>query len=296
MLKLILFILFTVTAPLFAHAATDNCIAVIISGSESRKFWADVIKGAQQAGKELDIMIHARGTVNDHDSVGQRYVLRHTMKKYNCQGVLIAPSDASRNRDIAKLHQKGIPTVYIDRDTGGDRLAVVKTDNYQAGWFAAQKLYDKLGANANIALFRVHPDVTSTAAREQGFIDHASELGLNIVSDTYLGSRIGEARGKADDVFAQAQHIDGIFTPNDTTTVGVIMAREQYKRHQGIIHIGFDESDFIRHSVDAHRLHGYITQQPFVMGYQGIQTLHQALSGNLPLADIATPINYFSQE
>jgi ribose transport system substrate-binding protein len=118
----------------------------------------------------LGVTIHARGTINDMDSKGQKFLLDHTINKYKCYGLVIAPSDVSRNKDITRLLAEGIPSVYIDRDTGGDRLAVIKTDNYAAGVLAAKNLHQALRGRNRVVLFRLKKGVTSTDDRELGFL------------------------------------------------------------------------------------------------------------------------------
>ena len=277
-----------------AKADEKSCIAVIVSGSESRPFWSSVIAGAVQAGNELGVKIHARGTVNDKDDKGQKRILYSILKKHHCNGVVIAPSDVSRNEDVYFLKQKGIPTVYVDRDTGGERIASIKTDNQAAGMLAATKLSKALKGKKRVILFRLQKGVTSTDARELGFTEKAEELGLNIVASPYLGSRVGTARQKAQETLRLHPNIDGIFTPNDTTTVGVIKARETYGKNTELIHIGFDENDVIIENLKKGKLSGYLTQSPFEMGYQAIYTLQHALINGLPANDITTQINYHS--
>ncbi|MEI8633827.1 hypothetical protein P4S72_20545 [Vibrio sp. PP-XX7] len=58
MLSVLISYLCMVSLP--GKAAVDTCVAVIVSGSEVRPFWSNVIDGALQAGSELGLKIHAR--------------------------------------------------------------------------------------------------------------------------------------------------------------------------------------------------------------------------------------------
>ncbi|MDW6004646.1 substrate-binding domain-containing protein [Vibrio mangrovi] len=292
-------LILTLALPVIASpepADRENCVTVITSGSVTRPFWSQVVAGATQAGKELGLKVYARGTVEDSDAVGQKFVLDNTMKLFRCQGLVIAPSDISRNQDIARLKGENIPAVYIDRDTGGERLASVTTDNYAAGQLAAKKMGEALGYHGNILLFRLKKGVASTDARERGFSDEAKKIGLKIVAETYLGTQVGDARSKAGKLLEQFQRVDGIFTPNDTTTIGVLIARENHKEQTNIIHIGFDEQKMIVDSLKKGKLYGYIIQLPFKMGYQGVWLIHQALQGKKIQGKMHTPIQFISRQ
>ncbi|SHO57280.1 substrate-binding domain-containing protein [Vibrio quintilis] len=273
----------------------ENCIAMVVSGSDSRQFWSKMINGARLAGKELGIDVFARGTVNDNDTKGQKFILDNLMEKYRCRGVLIAPSDVSRNQDVARLKQQNIPVIYIDRDTGGDRLISVKTDNEVAGALAARKMAEKLGGRGNVLVFRLQKGVVSTDAREAGFVREARKAGLKVMISGYLGTRIGDAKARAGKKMLQTAEVNGIFTPNDTTTIGVLQAREMLNIYRDAIHIGFDQDTYIISALKQGMLHGYIAQLPFDIGYQATYALYQALHGESLKEDIKVKVLYIDQ-
>ncbi len=277
-------------------AMAEECLAVVISGSELRPFWSEVIQGAERAGSELGIRLYIRGTINDKDSNGQKIILHRFINEHGCRGVVIAPSDPSRNEDISLFKSKGIPTVYIDRDTGGERIASVTTDNYAAGQLAAAKMADAVGRGGKVALFRLEKGVASTDAREDGFLYEAKKRGLDIVADPYLGTRVGDARSMARKTLQNINNLDGIFTPNDTTTIGTIIAREVLKKHKNVVHIGFDDDPFIMESLNKGKLLGYITQSPYEIGYQGVYAVYQAMDGQMPEEEIHTPVVYVDEK
>ncbi|MCE0492625.1 substrate-binding domain-containing protein [Vibrio salinus] len=276
-------------------AKARQCLALVLSGSASRPFWSKVVDGATQAGNELGYDIHVRGTINDNDSSGQMHILQYFIRKYQCNGVVIAPSGSAINKYVSQLKKQNIPTVYIDRDTGGERIATVKTDNYAAGKLAAQKMSEALGGHGKVVLFRLKEGVASTDARESGFVDEAKKKGIDIVADPYIGTRVGEARNRVKSTLLQLNEMDGIFTPNDTTTVGTILVKDSINIHKGVVHIGFDDSPIIVKSFKEEKLQGYITQSPYQMGYQGVYVVHKAIKGKLTKEKINTSVIYIGK-
>jgi ribose transport system substrate-binding protein len=136
---------------------------------------------------------------------------------------LPANSDA-RLREVELLKQQGIPTVYIDRDVGGARVSVVKTDNALAGRLAAQAMLKELNGKGNIAVLGYKKGILTTGVLQAAFIYAAIGGGLKIKVNEFLSTRVGEARVKAFDILNNEENIDAIFTANEITTVATILA------------------------------------------------------------------------
>ena len=278
----------------FESFATAECIGVVTAGG-GQGFWGDVIKGANQAGKELGIEIHARGAVDEANVEGQRYIIE-SMIKSGCKGLVLAPNSEDRKKDAAQLKAKGIPTVFIDRDIGGDRISIIKTENFSAGEKAGIEMAKALDGKGKIALLRFNEDVASTTARENGFIKGATNGGLEIVVDQYIGTMVGEARSEAYRILKRLKKIDGIFTPNESTTLGVIKALERLNKAGEVVHIGFDAHKIMIESLNSHHIYGFIVQHPFQMGYQGVHTVYGAMHGKDVKQEVDTDVVFISRE
>ncbi len=254
-----------------------NCIGVVTAGGGAG-FWREVQQGAQQAAKDLNIKVIVRGPIDEINSKGQSSVIKSVIQ-WGCLGLVLAPNSADRKQDVKVLKQQGIPTVYIDRDVGGERVSVIKTQNYQAGILAGIKMAKALKGQGRIALLRMSKDVITTTHRENGFIKGATEGGLEIVFDGYIGSTIGKARKNAKKLLSSLKDINGIFTPNESTTLPTIKVLQNLPQHVNALHIGFDAHDLIIESVLNKSMYGFITQKPFLMGYKGVVTAHKAMQG-----------------
>jgi ribose transport system substrate-binding protein len=261
----------------FASPAKAECIAVVTAGG-GQSFWQKVINGAVQAGKELNIEIYARGAIDEANVTGQSKIINIAIKQ-GCRGLVLAPNSIQRKIDVTQLKNQGIPTVYIDRDVGGPRISVIKTENFSAGELAGKEMAKALGGNGKVVLMRVKAGVVSTTSRENGFIKGASNGGLEIIEDQFIGTMVGEARFKAYSILKDLEKFNGIFTPNEATTIGVLKALEKLKIEHKVIHIGFDAHKIIINSLKAGHIYGFIEQRPFQMGYQGVKTVYRAMHG-----------------
>ncbi len=259
---------------LAVSATAKDCIGVIPAGS-GHAFWNSVEAGAKQAGRELGIEIYYRGPADESRTEVQNTVIERVLEK-GCKGLVIAPGAPERAANVAALRAQGIPTVYIDRDTGwADVVGVIATNNYEAGKLAAEKMAEALQGKGNVALLRLKKGVASTDAREQGFLEGATAAGLTIVTDDYLGTQVGDARETAEkSLRGKLTELDGVFTPNESTTIGTLQALQRLNKAGQVIHIGFDSSQTLIRAMKTGKLYGLVVQQPFEMGYQGVYMAH----------------------
>ena len=276
------------------HSLAAECIGVVTAGG-GQGFWRSVIKGANQAGKELDIKIYARGAIDEVNVEGQRSIIESAIK-LGCTGLVLAPNSKEQKKEVAQLKAQGIPTVFIDRDIGGDRISIIKTENYLAGEKAGIKMAKALRGKGKIALLRMNENVIATTSRENGFIKAATSEGLEIVVDQYIGIRVGETRTKAYQILKESPDIDGIFTPNESTSIGVMKALERLKKSGKVVHIGFDAPEIMIEALKSHHIYGFIVQHPFQMGYLGVYTVHSAMHGKVVKQKINTDAVFVNRE
>jgi len=278
----------------FGAVAGAECIGVVTAGG-GKGFWGDVRKGALHAGKELGIAVYVKGAVDESNFTAQRLIIDYMVEK-GCRGMVIAPNSEERNKDVAQLKAQGIKTVNIDRDMGGERISVIKTNNSSAGELAGREMVKALKGKGRVAVFRFDKNVTTTTSRENAFIKEAVKGGLEIVVDQYLGTMVGDARRKAVTILKKAGNLDGIFTPNESTTMGTIAALRELNMAGKPIHIGFDSSDFMIKALKSNQIYGFVVQRPFEMGYLGVHTVYQALQGKSISDKIDTGVLFVNRD
>jgi len=277
----------------FGCSAASRCIGVVGAGVSS--YWDDVYKGANQAAKELGIKVYTRGTFDETDQLGQRAIINYFIEKNGCNALVIAPNSTERKADVNKLKAIGIPTVYIDRDMGGDVVSIIASDNAQAGSQAGKEMVKALLGKGKIAMLRFDKNVKTTSLREENFKAEVIKAGLEITLDEQLSTTIGLGRSRAFELLKNVDNFDGIFTPNAITTIAVIKALERLNKTD-ILHIGFDADEVIIKSLETGHVHGIFLQQPFQMGYQGVHMAYLAMQGEKIKQNIVTATVFVSSE
>ena len=251
------------------NAKEEACIGVVLGGADS--FFQHVLQGATDAGEALGVKVSLRGP-SGFDKLTAQISIIETLRKRGCDAFVIAPISSDIDNIVNSLWEQGIPSVYIDRDTDGnhDAVSIIATDNYQAGRKAGEQMIKALSGKGKVALLRLKKGITSTDKREKGFYDVVTDAGLDVVVDEYIGVEVGEAYQNGKQLADRLSGVAGVFTPNETTTEGMLRVWNKIALAQLPVHIGFDLSPIIAQGIEMKQVHGVVIQDPHGMGYQGV--------------------------
>ncbi len=161
-------------------------------------------------------------------------------------------------------------------------LSFVASDNHRGGELAADEMGRLLAGRGRVLVLRYQEGVASTEAREKGFVDEIRSAfsGIEIVSSNqYAGATRETARSAAENLLNRYGDLDGVFTPNESSTAGMLLALEDLGRAGKIRFLGFDASDVFVSAMKAGELQGVVVQNPFRMGELGVKTLIDHLRG-----------------
>ena len=129
--------------------------------------------------------------------------------------------------------------------------------------------------SGKIGIVSVNASTDSTVQREKGF--RAAFEGTDFeILETQYGD--GDA-AKSKDIAANyiTEGVVGIFGGNEGSTVGTGNAIKEAGGE--VIGVGFDKSDTIIQLIEEGHLLATMSQNPDVMGYEGIKTAVKALEG-----------------
>ncbi len=144
-----------------------------------------------------------------------------------------------------------------------------------------------LGGKGRVLVLRYQEGVSSTDAREKGFLErlHKQFPGIEVVSSNqYAGATRDTARRAGENLLDRyGNGLQGIFTPNESSTAGMLLALTDSGRAGKIRFIGFDNSEIFIDAMRAGSLDGIVVQNPFRMGELGVKTMVDHLLGK-PIA------------
>lgn len=264
---------------LFVPAASlraQDCIGVVTSGGGA-SFWQQVGSGAQDAGAAEKVAVYVRGPIREGDVAGQLQIIEKILQ-HACKALVIAPAGAAISARAAELKLRGVSTLYIDRDAAGSDavVAVLSTDNFNAGVMAGEQMAKALGGRGAVALLRHQRGISSSTEREEGFIQGATAGGLHVVFDQYLGDSNQLVLSQFSDALPR---LTGVFTPNQSTTLLTLGALRRLNAASRVTHIGFDGDSVLVEAIRSGELAGVVLQQPYQMGYLSVQQAARLLRG-----------------
>src|SRR5689334_3426212 len=280
-------------------------LAVIPKGT-THEFWKSIHAGAIQAAQELDaagdsVHIIWKGPLREDDREQQVQVVEGFTSQ-GVSGIVLAPLDnRALVRPVEEAKNAGVPTVIIDSGLESDQIvSFVATDNYKGGELCAERLGTLLGGKGKVLVLRYQEGSNSTEQREKGFLDKMKSAypGIMIVSsDQYAGATRETAKRASENLLNRfGADLNGIFTANESSTVGMLLALQDIAKAGKIRFVGFDASQTLLDAMRAKQLDGVAVQNPMKMGYLGVKTMVAHLKGQSVDKRIDTGVSLVTPE
>lgn len=273
-------------------------IAVIPKGT-SHEFWKSIHAGANKAKLELgqqgqNINIIWKGPEREDDRNAQINVVE-TFLSQQVDGIVLAPLDSqSLSRPVDEAAKQKVPVVIIDSGLNSKNyVSFVATDNEKGGYLGGQRLVEVLGGKKRVLLMRYQQGSASTELREAGFMRAMKGApGIQMVSqDQFGGATVDTAYKTGQNLLSRfGTQIDGIFTPNESTTRGMILALKDAGLLGKVKLVGFDASPDLVQALQAGQVQGLVVQDPVKMGYLGVKTLVASIKGQKVDARVDTGV------
>jgi ribose transport system substrate-binding protein len=276
----------------------QKVIAVIPKGV-SHSFWQTVKSGAETAGKDLNVKIDWKGPAQETDISGQINMVEDAINR-RVDGIVLAPSHGDSLVPIVTRAQKeGIPVTIFDSGISTEQyLSYVSTDNRQGGVVAAKRIGEKLGVKGKVAILGVKKGSVSTDEREEGFKETIEQQfpGIRIAQFLYGEANAVKSLSAAEDILTAHPDLNGLFASNESSTVGALRAIRQSNLVGRIVLVGFDATPDLVNNVKDGAIDSLVLQNPFKMGYEGVKTVVDKLSGQVPQKRIDTGVKLLTKE
>lgn len=301
---------FSVLAVLAAFACSGKkeagrlTIAVIPKGT-SHVFWQSIHAGAARAASELGVDIIWRGPLREDDRDAQVTEVEGFVSR-GVSGIVLAPLDETALvAPVTTAVKHGIPVVVFDSGLkSDDYVSFVATDNLKGGRLGGERLAEILGGKGKVVLLRYSEGSDSTNKREQGFLEAIQEKpGLTLVSDNQYGGADVEGAYKKGEALLSGYKkadgrldVDGIFCPNESTTLAMLRVLEDNGWAGKVRFVGFDSSDKLVQGLRDGHLQGLVLQDPVRMGYLGVKSMVAHLKGEKVEKRIDTGVHMVTPE
>jgi ribose transport system substrate-binding protein len=266
-----------------APSANKRLTIAVIPKGTTHEYWRGVHAGAVQAKEEMDaagdsINIIWKGPLREDDREQQVQVVEGFTSQH-VDGMVLAPLDNhALVRPVEEARAAGVPTVIVDSGLESeDIVSYVATDNHKGGELAADRLGQLLDGKGKVLLLRYAEGSASTTERERGFMERIKSAypGMTVVSsDQYAGTTRESAKKASENLLNRfGGDLQGIFTPNESSTIGMLLALQDIGKAGKIKFVGFDIGPLLIEAMRAKHLDGTAVQNPMRMGYLGVKTI-----------------------
>ncbi len=259
-------------------------IAVIPKGT-THSFWKSVEAGARGAARSNGVEIVWKGPLKENDRAQQIALVEQFISE-GVSGIVLAPlDDVALLRPVRSARARGIPVVIIDSDlqatAGEDYVSFVATDNRRGGRMGGAELARILNGQGKVVLLRYQEGSASTRERETGFLEALAEHpGIEVtVQNRYAGPTAGEAKDAAMNLLDKLRECDGIFCPNESSAVGMLLALRQTNLAGRKAFVGFDASATLVEGLRKGEIQALVSQNPTRMGAEGVRAMVRHLTG-----------------
>jgi ribose transport system substrate-binding protein len=271
-----------------SSADPDRTTIAVIPKGTSHVFWQSVHAGAAKAAQELGVDIIWRGPLREDDRASQVSEVEGFITR-GVSGIVLAPLDeAALVGPVNDAMRAGIPVVIFDSGLkGNDYVSFVATDNQHGGRLAGEGLARLLPDGGKAVMLRYAEGSASTNEREAGFLEEiAKHKNVEVVSSNqYGGADVEGAYKRAEAMLHRFRRpdgslgIDGIFTPNESTTLAMLRVLQGSGWAGKVKFIGFDASDTLVKGLSDGHIDGLVLQNPVNMGYLAVTTMVEHLKG-----------------
>jgi len=284
-----LFVIAGCTKPTGTTTGSKKLTIAVIPKGTTHEFWKSIHAGSNKAAQELtaqgtEVEVIWKGPLREDNREAQIQVVEGFTTQ-GVSGIVLAPlDDRALVRPVEDAKRASVPTVIIDSGLQTDAIvSFVATDNRKGGSLAADRMGQLLNGKGKVLVLRYAEGSASTTEREEGFLTEikAKFPEIELVStDQYAGATRDTAKSTSENLLNRfGDDIQGIFTPNESSTAGMLLALQDIKKAGKISFVGFDASQAFIDAMNKGELHGIVVQNPFNMGYLGVKTMVDQLLG-----------------
>jgi ribose transport system substrate-binding protein len=213
-------------------------------------------------------------------------------------GLILFPGDSVVLAEPVKniYNRNDIPVVVTDIGLeSGEVVTFIITDNYEGGVSGAELMAENVPDGAKVITFDHAPASNNAQNRQAGFEDRAKELGLNVQDEKFMKLSMEEGRRVMEDTLVAIPDIAGVFFFNANPAQGAYSALEGAGRTD--VHlVSFDIDPVSYQMVKDGKILGLIVQDPFKMGYEGVNAMMTYLTGGDPPERMDIPTKLCTQE
>ena len=275
--------------------ARQHKVAMVVKSTQT-DFWRSVFAGAEAAAAEYNVELTTMGPETEEDYETQNRMVAEAVAD-GAEALVFSAIDYENNAAaVDAAGQAGVKIVSIDSGVDSDQVGTyIGTDNYAAGRMAAQAALEGVEGELVVGLVNYDESTANGQERERGVRDALTESGrARVAASVTTLVEAGRAQTDTADLLRNNPEINAVFAFNEPTSVGAARAVAELGLSDEVFLVGFDSNVATIDGLQEGSVDALIVQNPYAMGYLGVESAYQLLSGQgaglEPTVDTATQI------
>ena len=253
----------------------------LVTKSTTSAFWHSVKAGAGAAAAEYNLDFTFEGPEKEEDYETQNRMIREAVER-GAEALVISAVDYNANAEaVDQAAKKGLQIVVIDSDVNSSGvISRIGTNNDAAGEMAARALLDGEEEVLHVGIVNYDVNSANGQQREEGFrrvIQESPRVAdittINVISTTE-DARIGTEK-----LLKEHPEINAIVTFNEWTSLGVGWAIPGQGLADATRVVAFDSNVVNVGMLETGEVDALIVQNPYAMGYLGVEAAYRLLNG-----------------
>jgi ribose transport system substrate-binding protein len=212
-------------------------------------------------------------------------------------GLLVFPGGGSKiiSQPIKRLFNKNdIPVVVTDIGLAdAEWISYITSDNYEGGRILAKLIAEHLPENSAVMTFDSSPNTENCMLRQMGFEETAESLGLKVLPEKILNKNLEDGRRMTEDILVAFPELGGLFHINQLTAQGSVSTT---RNSESFKQVAFDIDAYSFSMIKKGQILGLVVQDPYKMGYTGMDQMLTYLTGGSPDPRITIPVKLCTLE
>jgi len=280
------------------YGAEKPLLITYIPKDTNSPYWLVVKAGADAAAAKYGARVEMLGPSVPTDIAGQVSIVNDQITR-GVDAILLTAGDAKALvPTVERALREGVPLITVDSGVDSDApLSFIATDNIRAAAIAAETLAELMDYEGECLLMSFVAGSQTAAEREKGFKEGISQFSdIDLVATQYSLADATRAMTIMDNVLTANPNLKGVFTAEEKTGAGVARQLEISGMAGKIKFVAFDASDALVQALEQGIIDALIVQQPFQMGYLGVEFAVKAIRGEEIPKFVETPIVVVTRE
>ena len=252
-------------------------VAVVLQSLTS-EYWNFVQAGAKQAFEDFNVEGTILGPSSESQVMEQINMMQDALTKGPDALVVSATQPETAIPTFNQYKDSNIPVLLINQDVDwDDKVTFIGTDNFTAGKQGGELIASKLQKGDKVALIGGVLGSQTHRDRLDGAKEALVAAGMEVVAEQPADSDKSKAMNVMENILESNPDLKGVFVSSDDMAMGA--SRGVQNKGADVQVVGLDGTVESIESVIKGNTVGTVAQNPYDIGYKGVENAIKAIKG-----------------